>query len=95
MLLLLLCYILYRETLLFQFIPNYYKHYGNRQEESHTKEVVGFLEKLENILKKHQATSKDQKLYLGGTEGRPLAVDYLLWPWLERLEALSVVNESK
>ena len=48
--------------------------------------------KLENILKEHKESGAE-KLYIGGTVGKPLASDYLLWPWLERLEPLSIANE--
>ena len=77
-------------SFLFQFIPNYYKHYGSA-EESHTQAVVRFLQKLEDALKE-QASPRP---FLGGVEGRASAADYLIWPWLERLEAIATITDCK
>ena len=46
-----------------------------------------FLQRLEDILKAHKGG------FLGGeTAG---AVDYILWPWIERLGALKVLKPGK
>ena len=77
-----------------QFIPNYYKHYGGESQESNTEEVVKFIEKIENALIMHAQASDGKKPFLGGIEGKPAAVDFIVWPWLERLEAMSSIFES-
>lgn len=70
-----------------QFIPNYYKFYGNKADEKSTGELVKFLQRLEDILKAHKGG-----FLHGETAG---AVDYILWPWFERLGALKILKPGK
>jgi len=70
-----------------EFIPNYYKFYGNKADEKSTGELVKFLQRLEDILKAHKGG-----FLHGETAG---AVDYILWPWFERLGALKILKPGK
>ena len=73
---------------LFQFIPNYYKFYRNAGDDSTVAIIRDFLRQLNDIVKSHP----------GGflSEGdSPGAVDYLIWPWLERYAALKIIAPRK
>ena len=68
-----------------QFIPNYYKYYRDTADESTPIIIRDFLTRLNDLVKSHP----------GGfvAEGAsPGAVDYLIWPWLERLGALKLLS---
>ena len=80
-------YIIISPTL-FQFIPNYYKFYRNAADDSTVTIVQDFLRQLNDVVKSHP----------GGfmSEGdSPGAVDYLIWPWLERYGALKIIAPRK
>ena len=58
-----------------QFIPNYYKNLRQQENNDHNVELAKYLETLEEKLKK--------SAFFGGDAVS--AVDYLIWPWGERL----------
>ena len=68
-----------------QFIPNYYKFYSNKEDEQSNGELTKFIARLEEIIKKN----KDG--FLGG-ETAVGATDYLLWPWFERIGAVTIIK---
>ncbi len=58
--------------------------------------MVRFVEKIEGGLKRHsEASNGKNPPYLGGIDGTPQAVDFLAWPWLERLGAISIRHPSR
>ena len=74
-----------------QFIPNYYKFLRNQTDESALKELVDFFGTIEKVLKLHGDNS-----FLGDVHvDKPAAADYLVWPWIERSQALKLLNSSK
>jgi hypothetical protein len=78
-----------------QYIPNFYKHFGGVADESHTQKLIGSIDKIEQVLQRHAGLAPEVTPFLGGVDGNPRAVDYLVWPWLERLGAMLVLNESE
>lgn len=69
---------------LLQFIPHYYKFFGDKGDDSNIAAIKGFFQRLNDTVKSHP----------GGymSEGdSPTAVDYLIWPWLERYGALKIL----
>ena len=71
-----------------QFIPNFYKFFRNSSDEAALKELVDFFQRLENIIKAHGENG-----FLGGID-KPGAVDYLVWPWIERSLALKILSKG-
>ena len=57
--------------------------------------MVDFIDKIEQGLKRHSDHAPGVTPFLGGVDGKPRAVDFLVWPWLERLGALRILHESK
>ena len=48
--------------------------------------------RLEEVLRLHAVVYEDPTPFLGAIRTqKPKAVDFLVWPWLERLEALCMV----
>ncbi len=68
-----------------QFSPNFYKYYFNKQDDKSNQELVKFITRMEEVIRKN----KDG--YLGG-ETEAGAADYLLWPWFERLGAIAIIR---
>ena len=69
---------------LLQFTPNFYKFLRDAADEKTITVFKDFLQKLNDVVKSHS----------GGfmSEGNsPTAVDYLIWPWHERLGALKII----
>ena len=69
-------------------MPNYYKFFSNNADKSSTNALKTFIQKLEIIIKSHP----------GGFVGEnysPGAVDYLIWPWFERLDAIKILTPGK
>ena len=62
-----------------QFVPNYYKYFGKANDEKTAAGIVKFLQVMEQHI-----TKSGGKFLMGEQIG---AADYLLWPWMERLEA--------
>ena len=60
-----------------QFTPNYYKNYREQTDDTHNVELAKYLVTLEDKLK--------QNTFFSGTD-EPNAVDFLIWPWFERIE---------
>ena len=75
-----------------QFIPNFYKFFRDNSDESALKELVSFFQRLEDTIKVHQEKLGLQ--FLGGPTS-PGAVDYLIWPWIERAQGLKIVSSGK
>ena len=78
--------------LFLQFIPNFYKFFRDNSDESALKELVDFFQRLENSIKLQK-----EKLGLQfiGDSTKPGAADYLIWPWIERSQALKIVSPGK
>lgn len=78
------------EILIFplQFIPNYYKFYRDAQDEDTVAVVRKFIQKLEDIIKSHPGG-------FVGERDSPAAIDFLIWPWFERLGALKILAPSE
>ena len=72
-----------------QFIPNFYKLLRDTSDETPVKELVDFFGRLEKIIERHGENS-----FLGGVD-KPGAADYLVWPWIERTQALKVISQGK
>ena len=71
-----------------QFTPNYYRHFSKDSvTEKDTEEVVKFLTNMEDIL----GTQK----YFWGQNDKPGAADFLVWPWIERLEAMCTIRTGE
>jgi glutathione S-transferase len=68
-----------------KFIPNYYKYYRDTADESTAKIIRDFLKRLNDLVK-----SRPGGFVAEGTS--PGAVDYLIWPWVERLAALKLLS---
>ena len=68
-------------SLTMQFIPNYYKHFRKVNDEKSDAAMVKFLQVMEEHITKFGG-----KFLMGEQIG---AADYLLWPWMERLEVLT------
>ena len=75
-----------------QFIPNFYKVFLGNSDESALQALVDFFQKLEDTLKHHK---EDLGMQFVGGATKPGAVDYLIWPWIERSRALKIANTSK
>ena len=75
-----------------QFIPNFYKVFLGNSDESALQALVDFFQKLEDALKRHKEDLGMQ--FIGGVT-KPGAVDYLIWPWIERSQALKIASTSK
>ena len=71
-----------------QFVPNYYKFYRDAQDEDTVAAVKKFIQKLEDIIKSHPGG-------FVGERDSPAAVDFLIWPWFERLGALKILAPSE
>ena len=72
-----------------QFIPNFYKFFRNSSDEAALKELVDFFQRLEKLIKAHGENS-----FLAGGVDKPGAVDYLVWPWIERSLALKILSKG-
>ena len=66
-----------------QFTPNYYKNYREQTDDTHNVELAKHLVTLEERLK--------QNSFFSGTD-EPNAVDFLIWPWFERIEAVQTLR---
>lgn len=72
-----------------QFIPNFYKYFRDTSDETPLKELTDFFQRLEKVIQHHGENS-----FFGGVE-KPGAADYLLWPWIERTQALKLLSPGK
>jgi glutathione S-transferase len=68
-----------------KFIPNFYKYYCQTADESTAAPVKEFLKRLNDLIKLHPGGFVAE-----GTS--PGAVDYLIWPWFERLPAIQLFS---
>ena len=76
-----------------QFIPNFYKHFLNStSSDESAQELVSFFQRLEDAIKSHKEKLNMQ--FLGGI-AKPGAVDYLIWPWIERTQAVKIASPGK
>ena len=66
-----------------QFVPNYYKYYRKANDENTDAAIEKFIQKMEQHISKNGG-----KFLMGEKVG---AVDFLVWPWIERLEAFTEV----
>lgn len=74
--------------ILLQFTPHYYKIFADKADDSNFTAIKDFLQKLDNVVKSHPGG------FMGGGDS-PAAVDYLIWPWIERYGALKILCPSK
>ena len=72
---------------LLQFTPNFYKNYRDQESNDHNVELGKYIQTLEEKLKAGGGP------FFGGAEAN--AVDYLIWPWFERLETVQTIKPSK
>ena len=75
-----------------QFIPNCYKLFRDNSDETAIQALVEFFQRLENTIKLHKEKLGMQ--FIGGSTN-PGAVDYLIWPWIERALPLKTVSPGK
>ena len=75
-----------------QFIPNFYKFFRDNSDESALQALVDFFQRLENTIKAHKEKLGLQ--FIGGATS-PGAADYLIWPWIERSQALGIASTGK
>ena len=75
-------YILYT-----QFIPNYYKFYRRTADDATVDIINDFLQRLNDLVKSHKGGFMS-----AGDSPTATAVDYLIWPWLERFKALKLIS---
>lgn len=69
-----------------QFTPNFYKNFREQETNDHNVQLAKYLEELEGQL-------KQRGNFFGGEEAN--AVDFLIWPWFERLETIQTMRESE
>lgn len=70
-----------------QFVPHYYKLLLDKGDDSNVSAFKDFLQKLNDIVKSHP----------GGFMSKgdsPTAVDFLIWPWTERIGAMKILVPS-
>ncbi len=64
----------------------------DNSDESALKELVDFFQKLESAIKNHKEKLGYQFI---GDRAKPSAADYLIWPWIERSQALKIISPGK
>ena len=75
-----------------QFIPNFYKSFHDYSDESALQALIDFFQRLESTIKVHKEKLGLQ--FIGGS-AKPGAADYLIWPWIERTQALKIASPGK
>ena len=68
-----------------QFSGHFFKTTFSQTDEKSVGEMVAYVRRLEEVLKQHKNG------FLGGDDA-PGAVDFLLWPWFERLDAVKTLK---
>jgi glutathione S-transferase len=62
------------------FMPNYYKYYFNQVDENTSQNILKYLKSVEEVIGQYGGP-----FIMGDTAS---AIDFLIWPWFERLPAV-------